>query len=770
MKYALATITLVVVLTMILGVSALSANAADTINRSLLVKPPEPATMPAGDPRRGAVVTLGLDKKQYYLGENILLRWRVANEGDQPFNVSIGGDYRGSYRALRFKIQAVDEQGRKMLDPYPSSMNFGGMMIMPTLKPGEDHKTDIQLMRYREFPRTGKYTIKVFHDLGWKSSPVKTLGPLKAPTVTITIRLVMPDKKQAQQVVDAMLAMPTESNRSSGQWGKPYADFNLISYPVYLPILNALAQKGNVRALDAIGAMPFPDATAALIGLARDKDPAIVAKALKMLWRRLPRDTKYPQQMRYLSQRAWTDKLKADATTLAWTLMNENDWDGITTGLEVLKSLGGKDDLPGLITLVDRVLTPMRDDVFAVRGRKWPATRAEELMPALEALIKRGAKPPVSTQTPGQAMAFLAGLKTNKKFRPKGWRKLAVNLIAHEKQLVREMALKCIPLPLDDAGVIAVAKAMKDKTTPVQWAACGLAEKAKSLALGQPATDVLKKSDNHWVLRSAFRAAGACGVDNDQRLELCVAKLGRGNDMNMLLLGLLIDGSIKHMGGTGSSAIRQWESITPGIRGAWMHFIASNRKALRGGKRFIIAKEPVIPEMFPPKFAFSRPGKTGWPPPRIKTQAAAALDYKVTRSYAFLKSSVVGRLNTWVKTRPKTAGELKKYATELVINLDSPEVVIKDERGRRSGLSSSFTWTVHRITPQGVLRLEAPVRLKLRALASQANLCREVFILQGEMVGGRGVYVDITTSEQGLQFHAGKGVADFADYKFPKNP
>jgi hypothetical protein len=766
----------VVLVVCVAGPIAAGAENPLVINRSLLVGPPVPTTMPSGDPRKGAKVTLKLDKKQYFLGENVLLRWRVANEGNQPFKISMGGDYRGSPRALRFKIEAVDRQGRKLPDLYPNPWNMGGMGVTPLLKPGDEHRTDITLMRYRAFTKTGKYTIRVYHDLGWKTGAKASAveaggrtsqpGSLKPPTATIAIDLVMPDQKQARKLVTAMLAMPTRPNRTHGQWGKPYADFSLLCYSVYLPIMKDLARKGDTRALDALGAMAFPDATAVLLELTRHQDRAIATKARQMLQYRLPRPEGVGRSYwRNLAAGAWTDKLKENAMAMAWKLMDGNDAAGITTGVDLIKSLGGKDDLPKLIKVMDRILAPGKEYYFPQMGDRWPKMHWEEMIELANVLATRGGKLPAIPKTPGEAMAFLAGLKARKDFRPEGWRRTAVSLIAHKKQLIRKMALDNIPLPLDDAGIAAVAGAINDESTPVKWSACQLAERAKSPALGQAVMDTFKKASNHWVVRSLFRAAKLCGVDNDRRLDVCVDKMGLGGD-RYLMLGLLLDGAIKHEGGYGSQRIKNLGDLLPGIQKAWRSFIEANRLALRDNKRFPIARGHVTSEMFPPKFVFHRKGKANWPPPR--PVSPHAIDNQISVSYKFMKRSVLDRLDLWVKTRPKTPDEFKKYATELVINLDSPELLIDDRSGRirRCGLSSRLTWTLYHITPDGAEPLKGPVRLKLRGLASQTNNCKEVFLLQGKIGGDRGVFLEITT--RGLQFKAGKGVADLTSYKFAK--
>ena len=744
----------------------------------------KPAALAAGDPRRGAAVTVELGKTQYYLGENVLLKWRIRNAGDQSFKVSMGGDGRTPWakRAIRFKVESLDEQGRKMDDPYPNPMNMGGPGNSPTLEPGQDFRDNLQLMRYREFPGAGKYTIKVYHDLGWEKDSVTRTGERTdhsaippggrlAPVATTTVRLVMPDRRQARQVVDAMLALPADAGRTWGKWGKPFADFELLRYPVYLPIMKELAHKGDARGLDAIGAMAFPEATAALLELMNHKNPAIAAKAGDLLLWRMPYvHHAAPSRRDYLSERSWTDELKKAALVPAWKLLDGNGREGIIRGARLVQSLGGKDDLPALIKVMDRVLAAFKDDPTEQAAYLRPATASRAVVDAAGQLIGRGARPSMSAATPGQAVAFLIGLRLQNDFRPEGWRELATGLIDHKIPFLRYVALQTMPLPLDDAAIAAVARAIKDEFAPVQGAACDLAEKAKSPVFGQPLLDVLKTTDNHWVLRSDFLAAAECGIDNDLRLEVCVGRMGRHtNDMNMLLLSLLIDGSIEHEGGRGSQSIKDWTSILPGIQKAWMDFIAANRQALRAGKRFRIAQPPVTAGMFPPGFYFHRAGKSAWPPPPPPTPLTPLqLDHQESQSYDFMKRSVLSRLKAWRKSQPKTAAELEKYATEIVINLDPPEVLLKDgtDRVRRSGLSGYFAWTVYRVTPEGAQPVKAPVRLRLPGLASQPNICKEVFVLQGKLEGGRGVFADITTHD--LRFSAGKGVADLAGYQFPE--
>jgi len=575
----------------------------------------------------GADVSLEVDKQEYFLGENVVLHWRIRNAGDKPFKFSIGGDGRtpGAKRAIRFKVEAFDAAGEPAPDPYPNPPNFGGWGGDPTLEPGQDFWDDLQLMRYREITSPGEYTIKVYHDLGWEkrdhelafhrsSSSNIPPAPREAPIVTTNIRFLMPSAEQARQLVDAMLAMPADAGRSWGEKGTMFADFELLRYPVYLPIAKELAQKGDVRGLDAIGAMAFPDATAALLELMEHDDAAIATKAGELLRQRATyiHDIA-PSRRSYLVDRSWRDELKNSAMAAAWKLLAMDDREGIIRGAWLIQSFGGKDDLPMLIEEMDRVLIAFKDHAVEQRAYLRPANASETLANASRELLRRGAIPPDSATTPGNAVVWLLSLGVDENFRPDGWRETARGLIQHEIPFIRDVALRNLPLPLDDAVMAVVAKAIKDEFAPVQGAACNLAGKAKLLAFGPPLVDVLESTKNDWVMRAAFSAAAECGVESDRQLEICVRRmLPRDNDWNMLMLHLLKDGAIGSHGHS-SQAIDEWTSILPGIQNSWLEFIDAHRQELQEGKRFEVATPPLTPKMFPPGFQIRRQGQPAWP-------------------------------------------------------------------------------------------------------------------------------------------------------------
>jgi hypothetical protein len=560
-----------------------------------------------------AVVSIEHAKQEYFLGENVILQWRIRNVGDVPLKFSHGGDGRtpDANRALRFKVEVYDANGKLAVDPYPNPMNFGGMGGAPTLQPGEDYWDELQLMRYREITTPGTYTVKVYHDLGWEKNSHREYGegfdrstippaPRQAPIATTTIRFLKPDAKQARQVVDELLAMAPNSGRSDGERGQPYADFELVRYPVYLPLMKEMLENGDVRGLDAIGAMAFPEATAVLLDVKKHKNTEFVTKANRMM---LIRTNLYyrgsASRASYLRERSWTDELKKVALASTWPMVAGNDREEIIQGARLIQTLGTKNDLPAVIKTLDRVLVLFKDNAIEQQSYPRPGNASEALANASLALLKLGATPPSTAATPGNAIVWLKALGSDKTFRPAGWSETARNLIKHEIPFIREVAIRNLPQSLDEPTAAAIAVALHDKFIPVQSAACELAWRAKLKVCAAPLIEVLKTTDNMWVMNSAIYAAVDCGVPNDQVLEICVSRLDPENvDWNHHLFLDFVRLAIKnHSGSSGSEDA--WRGRTREIQAAWLEMIKAHRQELRDRKLFK-PDDPALPKaMFP---------------------------------------------------------------------------------------------------------------------------------------------------------------------------
>ncbi len=218
-------------------------------------------------------------------------------------------------------------------------------------------------------------------------------------------------------------------------------------------------------------------------------------------------------------------------------------------------------------------------------------------------MIHRGAKPPTTVKTPGQAVAFLAGLNADKDFRPPGWQQIVTSLLNHELPYLRVQALQQVRLPLSDAAAALVAARIKDEYAPAQDSAIELAGESKLARFRQPLIDELKTTANESVVRKAFEAARACGAHLDRLLEILVGRLESDSvDSNELLLDMMIDAAIEDGEALEFYAFhKDWQSFLGDMQKAWREFIAANRQTLREGKRVKVGYPPLRHEMFPPE-------------------------------------------------------------------------------------------------------------------------------------------------------------------------
>ena len=151
----------------------------------------------------GARVSLEADRTEWFLGENIVVHFKVENVGATPFNVSSGGDYRGGTRSNRFVISARDAAGHLVPDPDPVQRITGGMAGDQTLAPGQTWYETLSLLPFCRFEAPGDYDVSASHDLGWQATPAHPL-----PIATLKIRLKMPSPKEARTIVEALEKMP----------------------------------------------------------------------------------------------------------------------------------------------------------------------------------------------------------------------------------------------------------------------------------------------------------------------------------------------------------------------------------------------------------------------------------------------------------------------------------------------------------------------------------------------------------------------------------
>ena len=199
---------------------------------ALSAQTPSPAPARQLPPPDALRISLLADKPEFFLGENILLHYRIENTGKEHLGIDVGGDYRGGTRANRFKVTVVDAAGREMSDPAPKQWDMGGLSPLGGAKPGAAWFENVWLLRYRTLDEPGDYTVTVFHDLGWGERQAKD-----PRVVTLKLRLKMPNEAEARQVIAEMEKAKSYSGSTWGTKGQPTADFGLLKFPVYRPLL-----------------------------------------------------------------------------------------------------------------------------------------------------------------------------------------------------------------------------------------------------------------------------------------------------------------------------------------------------------------------------------------------------------------------------------------------------------------------------------------------------------------------------------------------------
>jgi hypothetical protein len=567
------------------------------------------ARMPAADKETPvpaqARVSVELDQKEFFLGENLLLHFCIENVGTEPFSISLGGDYRGASRSLRFQVQALDAQGKPCDDPDPTGFCMGGLGHSPTVQPGKKHYESIPLLRYRRIEKPGVYTIRVSHDLGWSETPAR-----KVPVAETKITFVKPTDEQARKLVEAMLKTPANNGRTSGERSAPYPDFSVLRDPVYLPVLLERAREKSEKALAGIGSIATPRATEALIQLAGHEDPAFALSAAQTLDMRLPDPqlfgelpgrnpffNDYLAPRRWLVEQSWRPRMADDVADLARKFLAREDRHGIECGGYMLQCCGRKEDLPHLVRTLDREIAaaakrPLEEGIYPR-----PRGACGELLRAARMLGARGVPAPAKVESAGEAVVYLSAIGAKKDFRPEGWERQYARLLRHEAAYVRETALNNLPLPAPESLLELLPRLITDKDVEVQIAACHVAEKVKRPELKGPVLEALGKAREHWQFQAAGNAAWELGA-RWERIEICVNRLDE-EGMTKECLNTLLGAVVENVGGYSGPSDKWTAQDAKACKARWVKFLQEHGKRLKAGQRFKRDDPAITPDLFP---------------------------------------------------------------------------------------------------------------------------------------------------------------------------
>jgi hypothetical protein len=567
----------------------------------------------------GARVTLLLDKKEYFLGENILLHYCVENTSKTPFQIKSGMDMNSvTGRQISFEVIAKGEDGKVVEDPCHVEWVAGmGMGSFPVLKPGEKHYESIQLIRFCRFEKPGVYTIRVVHNLGWRLT-----GDQKFPAGEIKIKLVMPTPKQARQVVEEMYKLPKEPNVSTGEMWPPFADFVALRHPVYLPILLEYAERADNDALEAIGEILTPEATKALIGLLDHQQRAFAVKAAETLIERLPyaKESTYVSpseaENRWIVSRAWRPEFAPQVMAHARKFLSLHDNNALSVASRMLQSVGGKDDMPCLIAALDYAVPESEGLWREVSLCPTPTGPCPDLSEAAHVLVMRGAAIPADPKSPGEKDVFLAALSGKDDFRPKGWEAVVAALVKDKILYIRQSAILRMPRPLPKPLADMLPALLADPSPVIRAAACTVAKDAKAPQLRQPILEILAGAESRYLLQAALDAAFAQGsrAEGLETLASRIAYKGAGWECFDLVAHSVIEANFGSPYGVDSEEIKRLQAKpADGTRARWLEFLKRHREAIQAGRRFKPGDPELTPDLFPPQFKMDLPDGKQWP-------------------------------------------------------------------------------------------------------------------------------------------------------------
>lgn len=553
-----------------------------------------------------ARVGLRVDKRQYFLGENILIHFFVENRGRKSFSIDLGGDYRCATRHLRYSVTAMDAQGREMPDPDPSGYCLGGIGGSHDVKPGEKHTESLPLLRYRRFEKAGVYRLRVSHDLGWKPSKARPL-----PVAEATITLVEPNAQQARKVVEEMYIRLKENDGQETISN----DFATLAYPVYLPILVARAAEGDEHALHGLGSIPTAEATAALIRLLDHKDARFARNVAQTVNLRLP-DPEWQGKLgsrnalldyreahrRWLCERGWRKEFAPAVRKAGRQLLaTRPDTESLQCGAFILECLGEKEDLPPLTRALDWAAFRAAKQPLEEHEYPRPRGAGQELLRAARMMSLRGIAPPVPPRSSGEMILFATAIGVRPQFRPPDWEATYARLLQAELPYVREVGLRNLPVPPPPALFKLLPALLADKNIDVQIAACDAAGKAKNSELREPVLRMLETAKEEWLFHAVNNAAYDLGL----RMESIRVLVSRLDEEGMAAACLKQLSSILLSDSSGSRPTGLDVATGRACKAVWLRFVREHDNELRAGKDFHPA-DPALPikELFP-EFTFS---------------------------------------------------------------------------------------------------------------------------------------------------------------------
>lgn len=544
----------------------------------------------------GLKVQLVSNRTEFFLGESVLLHYRIENTGADTVRISTGGDYRGSTRPDRFVVTAVSETGMTVDDPTPLMRNFGGgLMPRGDIQPGGEWFEDVAVQEYCRFDAPGTYTIRAFHDLGY--GPQRTNDPRNAE---LTIKLRAPSEADARGILEENEKASSYSGRSAGKKGESRLDYPCIRWPTFLRPLQERAQGGDEQALKGLASIRTADASRALLALLDHTNVAFAAKAAALIEPRLPHPESAfagpwgAQRRQFVITNAWSEALSKDVRAYCVRVLAGTEREDFLTASKLLSLVGTTGEISSLRLALEVAVAGTNAAYQFEIHYPAPIRAADALLGAALVIHSNLDVAASETLSPGDVLLFIARHGGGDKTLSAEEEAVFARALQHPLPYVRMKALEGLPQTFSPAISGLVLARMTDAYEGVQTYAFETARRMNDPRHRDAALGVLKTARNEWLLRAAHDIA----IKNDARYEAATLWAGRiapPKDMNDYfphevirhLFDLVVGGNV----GANLETPKDADSART-MREQWLAFLEKQRAAISEGGHFKIADLP----------------------------------------------------------------------------------------------------------------------------------------------------------------------------------
>ena len=561
------------------------------------------------------------------IGESIPAELVIENTGPRPFEISLGGDYRGTGYPLRMKVRVQNSDGAE-LPQAVSRPSFGGIGITKLVEPGKSEVIEFPLDCYAEFAKAGTYLVTAGHDLGWR---IDSAHPHPIAQVGLTIR--EPTTAEAAAYVDKLFGDAETTPESEREW-RLEKQLCVLRHPVYLSVLVERARGGSKAAVRGIGHIATPEATEALLALLDSQPAAITTTAAAQMLRRAPVrddpsgtatsvlwDSRY--QIQPLLPVSWREEFSAPLVASAVKLLERADADEVQAAARLLRARGGPEHAPVLLAALQRALDVYQAPRFGAGANTLDAPKPQQsLIWALDALRSRGWRISYGGDM-AHLIAWCRQLADTKISTPvdEATRESMLTWLENGPATARIASLQALPDPLPDSYVPILLRVLNDADWGVLRVACDVAAKSKRPAFARPAVQILEGADDIFLQNAAHGAAVSCGAGIElwEAWANVITNSGRTADA----LRALIEGTIElpRADGCGASTGQLSRDQRFELRAAWRDFLAEHREDLAAGRRVNLTDPVIIARLTGMDFNLAGPvvelslhDRSQWPP------------------------------------------------------------------------------------------------------------------------------------------------------------